>query len=121
MTRRYTWSRMLYNGNEPDNEILFSAECDDDGHILEIYDVSFSGRFNDAEMALQIYKCNDGRFAHILDGEVTMCETYDEAWGKTPSFLTTPDELEDIDPVDVTGSYNEWVAENGLPTPPDID
>ncbi|MEM1171528.1 MAG: hypothetical protein AAGJ08_21210 [Cyanobacteria bacterium P01_H01_bin.35] len=52
---------------------------------------------------------------------MTICDSYEDAWGKTPSFLTTPDEFEETSPVDVTGSYNEWLAENGLPTPPDTD
>ncbi|NES06308.1 MAG: hypothetical protein F6K22_27935 [Okeania sp. SIO2F4] len=118
MTKRFMWSRKLYNGYEPDNEIFFSAECDDEGYILEIYDVRFVGAFNDGAMTLQIYKCADGRFVHILDDKVTMCDSYDEAWSKTPSFLTTPDHFEETNPQDVTEAYNQWVAENGLPQPP---
>ena len=114
MTKRYTWGRKLYNAYEPDNEIFFSAECDDDGYIQEIYEVEFSGKFNDGEMRLHIYKCNDGRFAHVLDGEVTMCESYDEAWEITPSFLTTPDEFEETNSIDVTRKYS------GPPSPPSV-
>lgn len=102
MTKKYMWSRIVYNGYEPDNKIFFTVECDDNGTILETHQVDFSGVFNDGKMQLQIYKRSDGKFAHILDGKTTICNTFDEAWGITPSFLTTPDEFKDNNPIDIT-------------------
>ena len=39
---------------------------------------------------------------------------------KKPSLLTTPDHFEETKPIDATEAYNEWVAENGLPNPPNL-
>jgi len=114
------WSRILYNGYEPDNKIFFTVLTEDDGTIIETREVTFSGMFNDGEMQLQIYKCNDGRYAHILDGKVTICETYDDAWNITPTFITTPDDFQDNTPIDVTDLDTEYEAENGLPNPPNV-
>ncbi|NEP83913.1 MAG: hypothetical protein F6K39_40785 [Okeania sp. SIO3B3] len=98
------WKRLLCNACEPDNILWIQGY--EDNNIIKADNFYFSGRFNDGDMSLDISKLDSGKFRFVLDGDITICDTLEDALSMMPSFLSSPDHFEDGKLIDISEYTN---------------
>jgi len=90
------WFRVLYNGYEPDNTIQLTGDLTPDGTTYVVFEMSGRLVFRDGDFFVSILKTEDGQFLWRKDDKTGVAGSFLEAWNNMPSYVTNPDDYEDL-------------------------